>query len=581
MQDTRKTKALLLTELTTLRQKVTELEESDAERRIAGKALKESEKKYRNFYEHAIEGIFQSTPEGRFLSVNPSLARMFGYASPEAMIKTVSDIGRQIYANPQDRLRLKELLVEQGRVEGFEAQVCRKDGKKMWVIINACAVRDPGGAVLYIEGTNEDITTRKQTEESIRESEWKYRSILENIDEGYYEVDLAGNFTFFNPSLPKILGYTAEEMKGMNNRQYMDGENAKKIFLAYKEVYRTGIAIKNVDWEFIRKDGNRVFMETSTYLMRDSSGQPIGFSGIIHDVSDRRRAEEALKAAEALYRTLAERSFVGVYVVQGGKFRFINSNAASYAGYTKEELLDQEAGQLIHPEDREKEKRNAQAMLRGESTSPYEFRIITKQGQTRWIMETVTSIYYHGKPAILGNSMDITERKRMEEEIIALTITDPLTGLHNRRGFFALAEQQLKIAERTKIGILLVFADMDGLKWINDHLGHQKGDEALAEAAAIFTEVFRDSDVIARVGGDEFVVLALGATLKNSDILESRLQQYLDKHNAREGRDFKISISVGIVNIDPQHPCSIEELLSHADALMYEQKKKKRAQRLQ
>jgi diguanylate cyclase (GGDEF)-like protein/PAS domain S-box-containing protein len=392
---------------------------------------------------------------------------------------------------------------------------------------------------------------------------------------------LAGNFTFFNPSLPKILGYTAEEMKGMNNRQYMDRENAKKIFLAYNEVYRTGIAIKNVDWELIRKDGNRVFVETSTYLMRDSSGQPIGFSGIVHDVSDRRRAEEALKAAEALYRTLAERSFVGVYVVQGGKFRFINSNAASYAGYTKEELLDQEAGQLIHPEDREKEKRSAQAMLRGESTSPYEFRIITKQGQTQWIMETVTSIHYHEKPAILGNSMDITERKRMEEEIIALTITDPLTSLHNRRGFLALAEQQLKIAERTKIGILLVFADMDGLKWINDHLGHQKGDEALAEAAAIFTEVFRDSDVIARVGGDEFVVLALGATLENSDILESRLQQYLDMHNAREGRDFKISISVGIVNIDPQYPCSIEELLSQADALMYEQKKKKRAQRLQ
>jgi PAS domain S-box-containing protein len=222
MQDTRKTKALLISELTALRQKVTELEESDTERRRAEKPLKESEKKYRNFYEHAIEGIFQSTPEGRFLSVNPSLARMFGYASPEAMIKTVSDIGRQIYANSQDRLRLKELLVEQGRAEGFEAQVYRKDGKKMWVVINACAVRDPGGALLYIEGTNEDITARKQAEESTRESEGKYRNILENVDEGYYEVDLAGNFTFFNLSLPKILGYTAEEMKGMNNRQYMN-----------------------------------------------------------------------------------------------------------------------------------------------------------------------------------------------------------------------------------------------------------------------------------------------------------------------------------------------------------------------
>ncbi|MCX5844044.1 MAG: PAS domain S-box protein, partial [Deltaproteobacteria bacterium] len=138
------------------------------------------------------------------------------------------------------------------------------------------------------------------------------------------------------------------------------------------------------------------------------------FSGIIY-VTD--RSKEAIRQSEELYKTLAEKSMAGVYVVQDGNFLFINSIAASYAGYTREELLDQEAGLLVSPEDREKVRQNAKAMLLGEMSSPYEFRIITKQGETRWIMETVTTILHEGRPAILGNSMDITERKRAEDEL--------------------------------------------------------------------------------------------------------------------------------------------------------------------
>jgi diguanylate cyclase (GGDEF)-like protein/PAS domain S-box-containing protein len=136
------------------------------------------------------------------------------------------------------------------------------------------------------------------------------------------------------------------------------------------------------------------------------------FSGIIYVIN---RSREAIRQSEELYKALAEKSIAGVYVVQDGKFRFINANAASYAGYTREELLGQEASLLVSPEDMEKVKQNAKAMLRGEISSPYEFRIITKQGETRWIMETVTSILHNGRPAILGNSMDITESKQAEE----------------------------------------------------------------------------------------------------------------------------------------------------------------------
>ena len=169
-----------------------------------------------------------------------------------------------------------------------------------------------------------------------------------------------------------------------------------------------------------------------------------------------------------------------------------------------------------------------------------------------------------------------SERKYMEEEIRALAITDPLTGLYNRRGFITLAEQQLKIAERTKNRLLLLFADLDHMKWINDHLGHVKGDEALIEAADVFKEVFREADIFARVGGDEFAVLALGSTMENSDILKDRLQQQISIHNNRENRNYDLSISIGMVYSDSQSPSSLDELMSRADALMYEDKKRKK-----
>jgi len=118
-----------------------------------------------------------------------------------------------------------------------------------------------------------------------------------------------------------------------------------------------------------------------------------------------------------LFQTLTEKSVAGIYVVQDGKFVFVNKNAAYYAGYTRDELIGKKSDILVHPEDRETVQKNARMMLQGERSSPHEFQIIAKDGQKRWIMETVASISYEGKPAILGNSMDISDRKQAEERI--------------------------------------------------------------------------------------------------------------------------------------------------------------------
>ncbi|MEI6314864.1 MAG: HD domain-containing phosphohydrolase, partial [Syntrophus sp. (in: bacteria)] len=162
-----------------------------------------------------------------------------------------------------------------------------------------------------------DITSRKRAEGKLLESEEKYRNILENIEDGYFEVDLAGNFTFFNPSLCRILGYPREEMPGMNNRVFMDAENAKKVFRAFNEIYVTGVPTKGFEWETIRKDGARTYIEVSVSLIVKPGEKPIGFRGIARDITERKQAEQKLQdTLESLRKSVSATVQVMVSAVE-------------------------------------------------------------------------------------------------------------------------------------------------------------------------------------------------------------------------------------------------------------------------
>jgi len=167
-------------------------------------------------------------------------------------------------------------------------------------------------------------------------------------------------------------------------------------------------------------------------------------------------------------------------------------------------------------------------------------------------------------------------REKLEEELLSLSVNDPLTGLHNRRGFLSLAEQQLKVSDRNKRGVQLYFADLDGLKWINDTLGHGEGDKALIEAATVFKDTFRTSDIVARLGGDEYAVFAIDITENDPEIFTDRLQFLIDTRNKQENRKYRLSISVGYSYYNPENPCTLDELIARADKLMYQQKQIKK-----
>jgi diguanylate cyclase (GGDEF)-like protein len=180
------------------------------------------------------------------------------------------------------------------------------------------------------------------------------------------------------------------------------------------------------------------------------------------------------------------------------------------------------------------------------------------------------------KPFTIHEMMVRIKHVMLQEKLREMSNTDELTGLLNRRGFFAIAQQQLKVAKRVKGKLALVFADMDNFKSINDKWGHHKGDEALAAMADIFRRSFRDSDLISRISGDEFALLLLDTHEDKFDIIFRRLQKNIDEFNARSDGKIALSLSIGMALYDCTQPCSIDELLKLADRRMYDQKQLKK-----
>ena len=172
--------------------------------------------------------------------------------------------------------------------------------------------------------------------------------------------------------------------------------------------------------------------------------------------------------------------------------------------------------------------------------------------------------------------VEITERKRAEEALKVFSLKDDLTGLYNRRGFYTLAEQGLRTAQRMGTEMLLIFGDMDNLKGINDTFGHKEGDQALVDISQILKETFRESDIIARMGGDEFVILGMNSFGTSAEKLINRFTQILKDHPLQTKRPHTLSLTIGIACFKPQNPCSLDSLIAEADKAMYENKQKKR-----
>lgn len=241
-------------------------------------------------YLYANEFIYEHDLEGNFLGISPGFIGFLGYSRDELLRMNVKDLLIE-----EDRRHFHhyiERVLEHKKDEGL-IQILTKAGRKRIVEHKTLLLTGPGGE-MSVGGIAKDVTDVLETEQALIESEMRFRMILDSIEDGYFEVDLAGNFTFFNDQVAKQIGYEPDELMGMNYQQYMDRENARIVYEAFHNVFLTGNPMSAVDWELRRKDGSKMYVETSVSLLRDREGKPIGFCGIIRDITERKRAEQEL-----------------------------------------------------------------------------------------------------------------------------------------------------------------------------------------------------------------------------------------------------------------------------------------------
>jgi PAS domain S-box-containing protein/putative nucleotidyltransferase with HDIG domain len=258
-------------------------------------ALSQSEAKYRSIFENAVEGIFQSTPDSDLIAVNPAMARIFGYSSPDEMVADVTNIGHQLYVNSRDRHRFQQLLEKDEVVEGFESQFYRKDGSALWGSLNVRTVKDSAGNVLFYEGTLEDITARKTAEEDLKKSEEKYRNIFENALEGIFQITPEGRYLSVNPALARIHGFNSPDemihsVTDIAHQLYVDPSRRAEL----KRLTEEKGFVKDFEIMMRRKDLSLQWVSVNSHAVRDNNGNILYYEGTLQDITSRKLAEEEL-----------------------------------------------------------------------------------------------------------------------------------------------------------------------------------------------------------------------------------------------------------------------------------------------
>ncbi|MCP4575269.1 MAG: PAS domain S-box protein [Deltaproteobacteria bacterium] len=258
------------------------------ERKQAEEVLRHSEEKHRELVENLNNVIYSVNAEGRITYVSPPVEPILGYAPAELVGKHFTYL---VHSEDLDAIQRAFADTLHGRHYPSECRIRAKSGRYLWARAPSLPIRDDG-RIIGLQGVITDITEHKRTEEALLSSEEKYRTILESIGDGYFEVDIAGNLTFFNDSFCRIVGYSEDELMGTNYKDNTDKEAGAQIFQIFNRVHRTGKPIKGIRHSFERKDGRKVHIEVSVSLINNSEGRRIGFRGITRDVTEKEAADE-------------------------------------------------------------------------------------------------------------------------------------------------------------------------------------------------------------------------------------------------------------------------------------------------
>ena len=410
----------------------------------------------------------------------------------------------------------------------------------------------------------------------LRNSEEKFRAVSDTANEAIVTSDDIGRIIYLNKATEEAFGYTAEEMIGksltvlMPEKFHAAHQNGFERFLSTGE---TRVMGKTVELTGQRKDGTEFPLELSLTTWNTHGSR--FFTGVMRDTSRRKQGEAA---ARHLANIVESSSDAIISKDLGDKVTSWNAAAERLYGYTAAEIVGHSSLMLVPHHKVTEEQDFISRIQRGEHIVRYETVRVKKDGAAVEVAVTVSPLR-DAHDNIVGTSIiarDITERKQAAAQILELTLTDELTGLNNRRGFFTLAKAKLPLARRMQLGLQLFYADLDGMKTINDTLGHQVGDQALCDAADILRKTFRLPDLLARLGGDEFVVLAFHNTENPQEQIIARLQTNLTLFNQSANRPYILEMSVGTARFDPDSTLSLEDAVAQSDAAMYLTKQQRR-----
>ena len=410
---------------------------------------------------------------------------------------------------------------------------------------------------------------RQQAEEALRESEARLTTILDSLQSGVVVIDAETHeIVEANPAAVEMFAAPREQIVGRVCHAFICPTEVCKCPITH-----LGQAVDRSERVLVNATGENVpVLKTVIPIILD--GREHLVENFI-DITERVRTEHEIEERR-MYLEGVLGAAPDAIVTLDAHLQIVewNPGAERLFGYSLEEAVGQNLDHLvISPDVSEEVTRFKQIIMNRGEVPPTETIRYRKDGSPVDVIVAASPILVGGKfIGVVAVYTDITARVRMEEALRALALLDELTGLYNRRGFVTLAKQQLKTANRARRRMMLLFADFDGLKQINDTFGHPEGDRALIEIADVLRETFRESDIIARFAGDEFVVLAIETDSASPEALTARLQQNLEVRNARGDHPYTLSLSVGVARYDPEHPCSIDDLLTQADRAMYGQK---------
>lgn len=391
-----------------LLQSHTQLEKELGERQL-------TEEKYRNIFENSIDGIFQSTPQGRLISVNPSMAAMYGYDSPEDMVNNITDIASQIYINPENRDVVRQRLEGGEQIKGYESLEYRKDGSTLWTSMNAQVIRDHNGRILFYEGTVEDITLRKEMEIKRNEADMLYRSLVEQTSIVVYRLspDTSASCLYISPQIEVMLGYSPEEWlrEPAFWKKIIHPQDLPSV-LADVEHYMAKKGKSSIEYRIQDKSGNWHWVLDETVVVKDTDENIQFVHGVFLDITERKQAEKSL----IQFRELMNESNDSIFVIDQltGQYTDFNEKACKQLGYNREELLKVfvfDVAQHIHSIDEWYERVN---LVREKGGLIFETNYRRKDGSIFPVEVSARLLESTDQPVVLAFVRDISDRKNTE-----------------------------------------------------------------------------------------------------------------------------------------------------------------------